>query len=307
MTNLTTVDNNKEFLLAFVCDHNPIINNSQNLYQIVKLITVVLSPTCPFQERKTISIDDLSSDKTIFGLDDKFYRERGKKIYVTMDNIDSTIVYFNDEQWNIHSDVPKLFMDEDIEHLDCSVVKFYFTNLIIGKFDFIIHYNFKENYYIPIFDHYDLFYGNDIGILNNTKYKIKCIGYAYRNPKDCLYDILSCLDISFTEQDSYTLFGNYIALITGVNNENLPKDICVPSGYKVVYIYSNSKKLTLKRLVLPQSVEHILHEGIYSFALNGITIFISKNTNINNLFGNISKISNVNKLKQYTGIDIEEY
>lgn len=295
------MSNKIKFLIAFICDSNQTMENSTNLYQIVKLLTV--TP----QEKyfKLTSMNDIDSEDVIFGLDNVFNREKGKKIYVSMNDTDSTKIYFDDQEWDIHSDVPKLFQPTQLTNLNCHVIKFCFTNLIFGTFDLIIHYNFKENYYIPIFEHYDLTDGNDVGILNNTKYRIKCIGYDYRNNISYLSCILNCLNVSFHERTDFTYFGDFIALISDKNDSY---NIILPLGCKVVYIYRPSKKkLALKTLTLPPSIEHISQEGSFSFASDGVKIFISKNTKINSLFGNISYISNTNYLRQYTGIDIEEY
>ena len=295
------MSNNISFLVAFICDPHQTMENSTNLYQIIELLTV----TFPNMELNTISMGNIASGNIIFGLDDVFNRQKGKKIYVSMNDTDSTKIYFDDQEWDIHSDVPKLFQPTQLTNLNCHVIKFCFTNLILGTFDLIIHYNFKENYYIPIFEHYDLIDGNDVGILNNTKYRIKCIGYDYRNNISYLSCILDCLNVSFHELTGSTCFGDFIALISDKNDSC---SIILPPGCKVVYIYRPSKKkLALKTLILPPSVEHISQEGSFSFASDGVKIFISKNTKINSLFGNISYISNTNYLRQYTGIDIEEY
>ena len=297
---------NIKLLLAFICDPNPIKKKSQNLYQIIAVKIVNLNGG--YTEIREVCINKIASEGIIFGLDNVFNRVNGKKIYITMDNTYSTKIYFDNEQWDIHSDVPKLFKGENINNLDCAVVKFYFTNLIIGKFNFIIHYNFKKDYYIPIFEHYNISNGENIGILNDTKYKIQCIGYIGRNEhKYSLNEILKCLNIECSKECSYTLFGDSIALIEEVDGEKSCEAIILPPKCKVVYIYRFLKKLTLRELVLPPSIEHLSQEGNFSFASDGVKICISKKTNINNLFGNISYISNIDDLRQYTGIDIQEY
>ena len=65
--------------------------------------------------------------------------------------------------------------------------------------------------------------------------------------------------------------------------------------------------MALKTLVLSPDIEHILQEGNFSFVSDGVKIYLSKNAKINSLFGNISSISDINYLRQYTGLDIEEY
>lgn len=227
------MSNKIKFLIAFICDSNQTMENSTNLYQIVKLLTV--TP----QEKyfKLISMNDIDSEDVIFGLDNVFNREKGKKIYVSMNDTDSTKIYFDNQEWDIHSDVPKLFQPTQLTNLNCHVIKFYFTNLILGKFDFIIHYNLIDHSYLPIFDHYNLIDGNDVGILSNTKYKIKCI--AYNNNINYLSQILPCLSVSLYEYPSLTVYGDFIALIS---DENDSCDIILPPGCKVVYIYRPSKK-----------------------------------------------------------------
>lgn len=230
------MSNKIKFLIAFICDSNQTMENSTNLYQIVKLLTV--TP----QEKyfKLISMNDIDSEDVIFGLDNVFNREKGKKIYVSMNDTDSTKIYFDNQEWDIHSDVPKLFQPTQLTNLNCHVIKFYFTNLILGKFDFIIHYNFIDHSYIPIFDHYNLINGNDVGILSNTKYKIKCI--AYNNNINYLSQILPCLSVSLCEYPSLTVYGDFIALISDENVSECSSFIHIPKKCKVVYIYRTSKK-----------------------------------------------------------------
>lgn len=292
------------FLVAFICDSNQTMKNSTNLYQIVGLLTVN-----PLEKYPTlISMNDIDSGYVIFGLDNVFNREKGKKIYVSMNDTDSTKIYFDDQEWDIHSDVPKLFEPDKLTNLNCHVVKFCFTNLILGKFDFIIHYDLNENSYTPIFEHYELYSGNDVGILNNTKYKIKCINYGHEDYISFLSEILYCLDVSFYESNGLTRFGDFIALISERDASKCDVNIIVPKTCKVVYIYRPSKKkLALKTLILTPSVEHISQEGNFSFASDEVKIYLSKNAKINSLFGNISSISDINHLRQYTGLDIEEY
>ena len=58
------MSNKIKFLIAFICDSNQTMENSTNLYQIVKLLTVTL------QEKyfKLISMNDIDSEDVIFGL-----------------------------------------------------------------------------------------------------------------------------------------------------------------------------------------------------------------------------------------------
>jgi len=60
-------------------------------------------------------------------------------------------------------------------------------------------------------------------------------------------------------------------------------------------------------LTLPPNIEHISQEGNFSFVSDEVKIYLSKNAKINILFGNISSISDINHLRQYTSLDIEEY
>lgn len=288
-----------KFLIAYICDPKE-KHTSNGLHQILALHTVTLPEICI---EKT-NIDEISSEDIIFGLDDIFNRLEGKKIYVSMDNAYSTNIYFDDTQWNTYSDVPKVLEGESIDKLNCKVVKFFFTNLIINKFDFVIHYNFEEKSYIPIFEHYKISSGEDIGILSNTKYKIQCIGFRDRNKhKYDLKNILSYLAECDYIGNGLTLLGNSIALIEA----DIIEDVIVPKQCKVVYIYTLFEKIILKNLVLPPNVEHVIQAGNFSFSLAELKLFISKNTNLKSLFGNVSYISNINKLKEYTGINIEDY
>jgi len=175
-----------------------------------------------------------------------FNREKGKKIYASMNDTDSTKIYFDNQEWDIHSDVPKLFQPTQLTNLNCHVIKFYFTNLILGKFDFIIHYDLIDNSYIPIFDHYNLINGNDVGILSNTKYKIKCI--AYNNNINFLSQILLCLNVSLYKSFSLTVFDDFIALISDENVSVCSSFIHIPEKCKVVYIYRPSKKISFKSI-----------------------------------------------------------
>ena len=60
-------------------------------------------------------------------------------------------------------------------------------------------------------------------------------------------------------------------------------------------------------MTLPPNIEHISQEGNFSFVSDEVKIYLSKNAKINSLFGNISSISDINHLRKYTGLDIEEY
>jgi len=114
------MSNNIRFLVAFICDSNQTMKNSTNLYQIVGFLTVN-----PLEKYPTlISMNDIDSGYVIFGLDNVFNREKGKKIYVSMNDTDSTKIYFDDQEWDIHSDVPKLFQPTQLTNLNCHVVKF---------------------------------------------------------------------------------------------------------------------------------------------------------------------------------------
>ena len=277
--------NNIEFLLAFVCDSNPIIKNSQKLYQIIKLKTVDF----PYNNHNTISLNNISPMTTILGLDNIFNRIKGKKVYVSMNNINSTAIYFDNEWYDIHSYVPKIFI-YNMNNLNFNSVKYYFSNLISSRFNLVLYYNLKDDKVKCIFEHYDIKNGEDVSdILNNTKHRIECISSTNN-----LNFIINCFNIDYTEPPQnicYTALDT-LCLINVDTAQTLPNVIFLPSKCTVVYIHRfYREKLNSVKLILPPTIKHIVQSENFSFASDKITLFLSKSTNIQDILG----------------IDIQEY
>lgn len=291
-----------EFLLAFICNRNPIIKGSKSLYQIIGFVIVIF----PGMQYYPISINDIATRDKIFGLDNVFNRIKGKDIYVSMDNADLTKIYFDNECHDIRSYVPKIFIHDNnsmnnlnlvsdsINQLDFDSVKYYFNNLISGRFNLVIHYNFKNLAIKLIFEHYDIYNGDDVSdILNNTKHRIECVA-----SENDLKHITSCFNINYTAPSSdacYTVLDT-LALInvdTDVDtDQEFPKSMILPAGCTVVYIHRFYKgKLDSLELVLPPTIKHIVQSGNFSLASDKITLDLSKSTNIIDVLG----------------IDIQEY
>lgn len=295
-----------EFLLAFICNRNPIIKGSKSLYQIIGFATLIF----PGMQYNTICINNIATRCKIFGLDNVFNRIKGKKIYVSMDNADLTKIYFDNECHDIRSYVPKIFVhnsasmnklnfvSDSMNKLDFDSVKYYFNNLISGRFNLVIHYNFKNLAIKCIFEHYDIYNGDDVSdILNTTKHRIECVA-----SKNDLKHITSCFNINYTTPSStpssnacYTVLDT-LALINVdtyvYTNQKFPKAIILPAECTVVYIHRFYKgKLDSLELVLPPTIKHLVQSGNFSLASDKITLDVSKSTNIIDVLG----------------IDIQEY
>ena len=287
-----------EFLLAFICNRNPIIKGSKSLYQIIGFVIVIF----PGMQYTPISINNIATRGKIFGLDNVFNRIKGKDIYVSMDNADLTKIYFDNECHDIRSYVPKIFVhnsasmnklnfvSDSMNKLDFDSVKYYFNNLISDRFNLVIHYNFKNLAIKCVFEHYDIYNGDDVSdILNNTKHRIECVA-----SNNNLTHITSCFNINYTAPSTnacYTVLDN-LALINVDTAQAFPKPMFLPVGCTVVYIHRfYTGKLGSLELVLPPTIKHLVQSGNFSLASDKITLYVSKSTNIIDVLG----------------IDIQEY